>query len=208
MAAERELKFITEGRWPTAAALAQALGAVGVELGRGAQLCQRDRYYDTPTRALARAGVALRQRWVDGRCWATLKTQGERSGALHAREELELPMAERWPPPIAARLAPLVAVGELVPLLELVTERHSYPLARAGRPLATLCLDRVEARAAEGKPARFCELELELAPAASAAELAPAVAALSGFLPLALSELTKLERAAQLLDCTHKEEHG
>jgi inorganic triphosphatase YgiF len=201
---ERELKYSLVEAPPDAASLT-ALGRDGpyafVEAGVVTQL---DRYFDDDAGSLRAAGLALRQRTgvpSEGAI-ATLKTAGHVDGAWHEREEIEAPMHDGdWPVAVARRLAAHVALWQLRPRLELETERSRYRVVFEGRPVATLTFDRVAARrpGAE-RSAHFDEVELEAIGDAERGVLEGAVALLDELVSLTPAPVTKLERAAAVLD--------
>lgn len=207
MATERELKFSrAEERVPSQAELAPAFEGAGLELGAPRHVVQDDRYYDDARLSLSRAGLALRRRMVEGRVLAALKSAGAVEGALHQREEIELPVPdhatalEPWPETIGERVRTVTDPRGLVPVLELRTERVSFPVLRDGREVAQLAFDGVEARRPRaGGSVHFDELEVEAAEAAPPAELDTIAEALHGVLTLAASAHTKLARARALL---------
>ena len=99
-------------------------------------------YLDTPTLALARAGVAVRLR-RSGRRWeATAKWPGRVSGSLHTRPELTVPLSgEPTPPfrlpegPLAEALEPYLLGRPLQPVLVTNVERRIVDVLPAdGRP--------------------------------------------------------------------------
>lgn len=202
MTIELELKYsLLDDHVPAAAELRAAFAGSGVEVAGPTLLRQKDRYFDDARLSLSRAGLALRRRMVDGAMLATLKTRGRVDGALHRREELELPLRERgWPGPIHDRLALVTDPAALKPVLELDTERVRFVLLRDGRPAATLTFDAVAARSpgAESR-VHFAELELEAAGATDEATLRGLAERLEGLLRLNPSGVTKLERAQALL---------
>ncbi len=141
-------------------------------------------YYDTPERALLRAGLALRLRSEGGRWLQTLKTEGQATAGLHLREEWE------WPLPGEALDFGLIAEtpeaklfraprlrAKLAPVFSTEFERTRLRLGFADGSLAELCLDSGEIRSGrrasaiseaelellDGSPVRLYELALELA---------------------------------------------
>jgi inorganic triphosphatase YgiF len=124
-------------------------------------------YYDTPERALASQGVALRVR-KQGRRWVqTVKGEGRVEGGLHDRPEYEspalegqlnllalqaTPVAELFADPdIATRLAPVFVTDV----------RRTLRLIKTDRAEIEVALDRGELKAGE-RSEPVCELELEL----------------------------------------------
>lgn len=207
---ERELKFSrSDQHVPSAAELAPALEAEGLSLGAASRVVHEDRYYDDARLSLSRAGLALRQRMAQGRVLAALKEAGRVQGALHRRDELELPVPEDataqdpWPEAIAERIRTVTDPRSLKPLFRLRTERVRFPVLQGETPVAELAFDAVEARRTHGeRSAHFDELEVE---AAGEEEiegddpLERIARALETLMPLVPSSHTKLERARALL---------
>lgn len=123
-------------------------------------------YYDTPEGALAKAGIALRVRLIDG-CWLhTLKTAGRGSGGLSMRDEWEWPSTgEQLVHDELATLPPLAALGTDV--IDALEPRFSTDFSRH-RWMLESHEGRVEAAFDQGEvlsgPHRVVirELELEL----------------------------------------------
>lgn len=211
MATETEMKFsLMDDHVPSAAELAQPLAAEGFSVGPARHTVHKDRYYDDPRLSLSRAGFALRRRMVDGELLATLKTLGSIDGALHRREELELPMGDTgdpgnpWPEPIAEQLRTVTDVRSLRATFEITAERVKFPLLEDDRTVAVASFDDVAARRPNGeRSVHWNELEIEsaaeLEPEAAAAVLARAADAFGAVAALVPTSQTKLERARALL---------
>lgn len=211
MPTERELKFtVQDPDALTADALAAAFEGTDLHLEAAQTIRHADRYYDDPRLSLSRAGVALRRRIGGGRIVATLKTRGRIQGALHEREEIELPLEGRdWPGVIHDRVARITEPGALKGRYELETERTRFIVrATAGedageeserRQLAEISIDRVEAtRATGGRAVTFAELEIE--DLGGGVETLDRVAErIRRVTDLRPSTETKLERARRLL---------
>lgn len=201
MPAERELKYSLVDAPPTEAELHAAAAASAFAFVAQGTAEHVDRYFDDDAGSLARAGVALRRREGAGGAVAALKTQGTVTGALHAREELEAPMAgDDWPVPVARALAEHVALWQLRPRVELVTERTTYRIVHEGRPVALLAFDAVRARTpGVEREALFAEAELEALAGTSDVVLVAAADVVGALVRLTPSGVTKLQRAAALL---------
>ena len=211
---ERELKFSLVDP-PPAPADVEALGRGGpyafVALGAAVHV---DTYFDDEGGSLARSGWALRTRRPlapdegDGEAsprpptTATLKSAGRVEDALHERDEIEAPMSGGdWPPQVAERLPAHVALWTLRPRLTLEVERSSFRVAHEGRPLAKLAIDRVTARLPDAeRTAHFDEVEIEALGDADEARLREAASLLDGLVRLTPSSVTKLARAAAVLE--------
>jgi inorganic triphosphatase YgiF len=206
---ERELKFSLVDP-PPPPPVVVALGRSGpyafVEAGAGVH---RDRYYDGDAGQLRRAGWALRQRRTlapdDGdepTVVATLKGAGRVDGALHVREEIEAPMEGRvWPLPVARRVAEHVALRDLRPQLTLEVDRASYRVTFEGRAVASLSFDQVTVRMpGSDRSAHFDEVEIEALGDQGAGALQGIVDLLDALVRLTPSSVSKLERAAALLE--------
>ena len=225
MATETEAKYslMTE-HVPSAAELAAALAEVGLETGPAHHVVNKDRYYDDARLSLARAGFALRRRMADGRLLATLKTLGTVQGAVHRRDEIELPIPDDadpwdpWPTSIADRVRTVADPRSLRGTFELVVERVSFELLERGRAVAVASFDDVAARRpSAGRSVHWNELEIESVPADAASAssasadtapqgaeadsdvLARAATAIDRVVTLVPSSQTKLERAQALL---------
>jgi inorganic triphosphatase YgiF len=217
MPTETELKFsLTNDEVPSPSELAAGFEAVGLRLGPVRHTVVKDRYYDDARLSLARAGLALRRRMADGELLATLKTLGDIDGALHRREELELPLAEDadpwnpWPDEIAERVRVVTDPRSLRGTIELTTSRTLVDVREGERTVAVASFDDVEARRGSGgRTAHWNELEIErpqegeddvaAAPDAAQAALERAADGFRAVLALVPASSTKLERARALL---------
>jgi len=160
-------------------------------------------YYDTPERALLRAGLALRLRSDGGRWLQTLKTEGQAAAGLHLREEWE------WPLPGEALDFGLLATtpearqfraarlrAALAPVFTTDFERTSLRLGFADGSLAELCLDDGEIRSGR-RACAISEVEIELL-AGSPARLYELALDLVEGVPLRVGQASKAERGYAL----------
>ena len=201
---ERELKFSLTDEPPEEEALRLGLEAEGFSLGVERVEMHYDLYFDTRRGHLQRAGLALRQRMIDDAApLATLKAAGTAQGALHVRDELELPLeGEAWPREIRMKVAEVAPLISLQPILALATERTRYLVGRlnnlGGEEVAELSFDSVEATRQGGEVSvHFSELEIEARRAN--ADLERIAGILDGLLALTPSGVNKLERSLALL---------
>jgi inorganic triphosphatase YgiF len=138
-------------------------------------------YYDTPSRELAAAGVALRVRRSGRRWLQTVKGDGGAAAGMHRRAEFEWPLEQ--PRVDANKLAQtpwrkLFAqhARQCRPVFATEVERSAQPLAFADGTRATLCLDVGEIRAGrKHEPVAEIELELSQGDPARLFELATAL---------------------------------
>ena len=199
---ERELKFsVAEGYVPNRAELEAAFLGEPYDVARAEDVSVFDRYLDDASGSLRHAGLAVRIRTAAGSTVATLKVGSASDGALHERDELELPMAgERLPDPIRARVALEVDPETLQVRVELHTERTVYPIELEGTRIAYLSFDDVEARRPAGPwGAHFHEVEVEAVDETDAEVLEAIAARVRPIVELAANSSTKLERAEALL---------
>jgi triphosphatase len=124
-------------------------------------------YFDTPDFRLAKKGVALRVRATGNRWIQTLKTEGERSGGLSTRLELETPVNKpepdfsRLPADVLGKLVSGKLRAALVPVYETRFRRTSWNLRMPDRSRVEVALDVGEIVAGKNSEA-LCEVELEL----------------------------------------------
>lgn len=206
---ETEAKYsLATDEVPQPQELEAAFATVGLTVGPATTVVHKDRYYDDARLSLARAGYAVRRRMAEGELLATLKTLGTIQGAVHRREEIELPIPDSgdpwdpWPEPIAERIRTVTDPRGLRGTFELVIERTSFEVRDGGRVVAVASFDDVAARKPQGeRSAHWNELEVEAAADAGdpAAVLERAAEALERLLPLVPSQQTKLERAQAVL---------
>ena len=206
MNTETEYKFaLLDDRFPTLDTLRVTFVAAELSLGPHGKRKQYDRYFDSRRGKLRRAGWALRERTIDGKKLVALKSAGDVSGALHRREEIELPLEDGdWPREIRVRVAELIALTRLEPLLDLHTNRTRFRVGVRGRSVAEIAFDEVRAARPGHDPARemsvhFDEIEVEAAPGSEPDELAEIARLLESTMTLAPSASHKLERAEALL---------
>lgn len=188
--------------------LTAALATVGLTPSPARTVVHKDRYYDDARLSLARAGYAVRRRMAEGELLATLKTLGTIQGAVHHRDEIELPIPDTgdpwdpWPEPIAERIRMVTDPRMLRGTCELVVQRTSFELRDGDRVVAVASFDAVGARKPQGqRSAHWNELEVEAARDVgdAAALLHRTQEALERLMPLVPSQQTKLERAQALL---------
>ncbi len=197
---ERELKFSLMDESLEEEALQLGLETEGFSLGPQRVEVHRDLYFDTRRGHLERSGLALRRRVINGGApLATLKAAGTARGALHVRDELELPFeGEAWPREVRMRVAEVAPLISLQPVVALTTERTRYLVGRRGEEVAELSFDSVEAkRSGEEVSVHFAELEIEALRAD--ADLERIAGVLGKLLALTPSGVNKLERALALL---------
>jgi inorganic triphosphatase YgiF len=199
---ELELKFSFAGdAFPSEEELAATLRPHGLSLRAEGALELSDRYFDTRKRKLTQAGVAVRERRLADRVLVTLKRAGRTEGALHEREELELPLeAGRWPHAVTAQLAALTPLTLLEPLIDLHAHKERYLIGQ-GEARAELSLDSVSASFPGSESStHFFEVELEARGTSDANFLLRVSDALSSLMPLVPCSVNKLERALALLE--------
>lgn len=205
MKTETEYKFaLLDDSFPTLDTLRVTFVAAELSLGPHGKRKQHDRYFDSRRGKLRRAGWALRERTIDGKKLVALKSVGDVTGALHRREELELPLEDGdWPREIRLRVADVVALTRLEPLLDLRTDRTRFRVGVRGRSVAEIAFDEVRA-ARPGSDhemsVHFNEVEVEAAPDSEPDELAEVARLLESTMTLAPSASNKLERAEALLN--------
>lgn len=168
---------------------------------------QRNTYYDTEDRQLAQQHYGLRIRQVGTRSVATLKGPAEGGGGMFRRGEWEIeasdPHPATWPASDAREQAHAV-LGDaaLLPLLTIYTRRRiivaAPPDASAEHGVAEISLDDVRIEA-KGQTRAFAELEIEVLPAGSEADLHALEAALREHLALVPEERSKLQQGFEVL---------
>jgi inorganic triphosphatase YgiF len=168
---------------------------------------QRNTYYDTADRRLAQQHYGLRIRQVGMRAVATLKGPAEGGGGMFRRGEWEIeasdPHPATWPAGDAREQAQAV-LGDaaLLPLLTIYTRRRiivaAPPNASTEQGVAEISLDDVRIEAG-GQTRTFAELEIEVLPAGSEADLHALEAALREHLALVPEERSKLQQGFEVL---------
>ena len=199
MAEEVELKLTASAEVLPAVRAHPAVAAVA--RGRMKTTRMVSTYYDTPDRALAAAGVALRLRRAGSRWLQTVKGDGDAVAGLHRRAEFEWPLAApRLDPEKLARTPwhKLFARnrGAYRRIFATEVRRSEQPLAFADGTRATLCVDVGEIRAGRRR-APISEIEVEL-DAGDPSRLFELASALALDLPLRVSHASKAERGFAL----------
>jgi CHAD domain-containing protein len=164
-----------------------------------------DRYFDAADGRLLAAGYACRLRAEGDAVIATLKGLGGAAGAVHRRaeEEVRLPVwtpdVAAWPASPARTLAlELAGSAGLEPLFELTQTRAKADVLDGERRVAQLSLDAVRAAVGQ-RPALYYELEVELAPDGTEADLAKIASELATAWGLTPEPRSKFERALATL---------
>lgn len=170
---------------------------------------QINTYYDTVDRRLERGRYGLRIRNIDGYCIATLKGGETEQEGLFERDEWEVEASDPHPttwPRSEARTQALALLGDapLLPLLTIYTQRHHITALRDGEAVADISLDTGTIQAGDHNQP-FCELEIELQSAGTAADIDALEAALGAYIPLRPESRSKLQRGIALLQAA---KHG
>jgi CHAD domain-containing protein/uncharacterized protein YjbK len=199
---EVEAKFAVPDRLAFEGLLA-AEALSGFEMGSRTVRQVTDHYLDTRDWTLLAAGYACRAREREGTRVLTLKSFGETVKAIKQRDEHEIVLdpavpltdAAHWPAGSAKTLV-REAIGDrpLEVRLTLQQVRHAYPLLDGGRPVVELSLDQVYF----GEHEPFYELEVELLPTGSIAELEQVIKALEEKWTLLSVSLSKFEQGLQM----------
>jgi len=160
-------------------------------------------YYETPTRTLLRAGLALRLRADGGRWLQTLKTEGQAAAGLHVREEWEWPLPGEAldfgllaTTPVAKLFRAPSLRAKLAPVFRTEFERTSLRLGFTDGSLAELCLDSGEIRCGR-RASAISEAELELLSGSPVRLYELALELVEG-VPLRLGQASKSERGYAL----------
>ncbi len=202
-----------EAKFTLDAAIFQQLRQIdhlaGLELGAEQVQEVLDTFLDTADRLIQAAGYYCRQRQVAGRPGVeiTLKALAGGADTVRRRQELNLRLPTEQPPaawpagPLRERVLTWIGAAPLRPILSLQQVRAARPLLRAGQPIAEFSLDEVHLAAGSRRTA-FHELEVELAPAGTADDLAEIVAALQTGWALSPQKLSKFERGLAFLEQT------
>ncbi|HEY1011712.1 MAG TPA: CYTH domain-containing protein, partial [Herpetosiphonaceae bacterium] len=200
---EREAKYrVTQ---PLKASRIEALDLAPYALGARAAHDLRDTVLDTAGQALGRSRHTLRIRRDGAETLLTLKAPGKVEGAIHTRQEIELPIAselrdtpERWPEPIAAPLRELIGAEPLAPLFRVRNRRRAWDVLRDGRRVAEIAFDRGRIEAG-GRRESFTELEIEIKDDGTDEDLTAIVDLLRAALPLEPEPASKSARGMALL---------
>ena len=142
----------------------------GFEVGPPHSVSVEDRYLDTPSRALERAGYGARLRRAGQHTTLTVKKSAPATGAVHDRLELEGAAGRsldprRWAESGAQALVEATTGGErLRTLFVIAQQRNERELLVAGAHVATVSLDQAVVRRFGRELGSFWTLEVESAP--------------------------------------------
>lgn len=162
MSSETELKL-----WLNPADIETFRSLARLGRARPREEALRTLYFDTPDFTLASHGIALRVRRTGRRWVQTLKTEGEKSGGLSKRLELETPVSKpmpdfsRLPAGITDKLIKKKWRTRLAPVYETRFRRTAWNLRAPDGSRVEVALDVGEIVAGK-KSEPLCEVELEL----------------------------------------------
>ncbi|MBN1486103.1 MAG: CHAD domain-containing protein, partial [Anaerolineae bacterium] len=184
---------------------------VGFTLGVGKERRLQDTYLDTPARDIQASGYILRQRTqATGEVKLTLKALDGGQDAIHRREELEIQLEDNTqvtqttledlpPGEVRERVLAIVRTAPLMPLFSLSQTRIVRAIYdKEKKHVADLSLDQVSQTIGTTKHA-YLELEIELEPEIQEDVLGVLVIHLQDEWGLEPQQLSKFERAMQLL---------
>jgi CHAD domain-containing protein len=164
-----------------------------------------DRYFDTADGRLLAGGYSCRLRTQGDTVVATLKGLGESAGAVHRRDEREVKLPApllnpaEWPESEARELAlSLTGGAALQPLFDLEQSRSKADLMQGERRVAEWSLDEVRAVVGQ-RPAFYYELEVELGPDGTEADLEAVAQALHEGHGLEPEHRSKFVRGLEML---------
>lgn len=169
-------------------------------------------YFDTPDHALSARRVSIRLRRTKGKILQTVKTATRADGGLMDRDEWEMPVTDYALdfgvlPAAAKRALGDVGPKDLVPVIEVETERHKKVIRRdmplGPQLVVEVAVDRAVVRAGE-KSEHFCECELELQEG-DVGGFFTVAAKIHDRCPLPMSAITKAGRGYRLLADTPAE---
>ncbi len=201
-AAPREVELKLEADGETLAGLRDH-PLIREALGRAKPTALRATYFDTPDRALRKAGVSLRIRRAGRRRVQTIKAGDAPAAGLFDRDEWEREVPGDQPDltgvddAAGGLLAEPAVAGALAPVFTVRVDRTVVDLDRDGTKAEVTIDDGVVE--ADGRSASVTEVELELKSGAPAALFALA-RDLSRALPLRLGIRTKAERGYALME--------
>lgn len=167
-------------------------------LGEVKTLPLRAIYFDTPGRALTKAGMSLRVRH-DGTGWVqTVKADGKSGAGFFDRDEWEKPVP--GPEPEIGEDTPLIGLPPqtreaLLPMFEVLVERRVFKILRENTAVE-VAIDSGEV-VAEERHSAFCEVELELESGDPHA-LFSLAREIDAAAPARLGTMTKAERGRRL----------
>lgn len=155
-------------------------------------------YYDTPTLALRKRGIALRLR-AQGKFWLqSIKCAGQRAGGLSARPEWETPYGGHFDfgviddAAVRAWLSQKKIAGRLQPVFETNFQRTAWVFERVRGTRIELAFDRGFILAGEQQEL-ISEIEIELK-VGETSELFALALELAARLPLVPAPLSKADR--------------
>ncbi len=199
---EIEAKFAVPGR-PAFERLLATKAVAGFAVGRRTVRQVTDHYLDTDDWSLLAAGYACRVRERESTQVLTVKSFGRTAGVIKQRNECETVLdsgesvvdTAQWPAGAAKALVS-EAIGNrpLSVRLSLEQVRHAYPVMDGDRPVVELSLDKV----LFGSHEPVYELEVELLPTGSLAELQEIIATLEETWTLLTVSLSKFEQGLQM----------
>jgi inorganic triphosphatase YgiF len=176
----------------------------GYRLEPAAPELQHNRYYDTADGRLQQHRYGLRIRQIGAQSIVTLKGDSRSTVAgISERAEYEVeatqPDPHTWPAsPARTHALALIGDAPLIELLRISTERQHIYVWREQQRVAEISLDHGTTYAGDlHEP--FDELEIELLPDGSRADLDALIAALAAHLPLQPEPRSKLARGLALL---------
>lgn len=199
MSLEIEYKFTLEESY-VEALLKHPLLAKQIE--RQAQTI-KTLYYDTPMHDLKAKGMALRVRQVNGDFVQTVKGGGSQEGALHTRQEWEVPISgwlfelDKIVPEAAEILLENLDPKALLPMFTTDFTRYSWEICLEDETCIELAYD-VGTVSANDKTQKLAEIEIELL-SGDVNTLTQVVQRLQKDLPLQPQEKSKAAQAYDLL---------
>ncbi len=201
---EIEAKFTVPDR-QVYTQLARLRKLAGYGLVKAGVVVATDQYFDTADRRVLAGGYACRLRRQGEMLIATLKGVGGAEGAVHRRDEREAQLPAwsaapaAWPESDARSLALELTGGAALHLLFTLTQRRRRASVMQGkRRVAELTLDAVRVLIGR-KPTSYFELEVELAPDGTEADLAAIARELADAWGLTPAPRSKFERALEIL---------